>query len=388
MATHTLTDLTRDVWTESFSERGADWSVSKRVLRGGRRDGVELVEVDNGSLSFKVVPTRGMGLWKGAYQGRRLGWDSPIRDGPVHPSLVRPIESGGIGWLDGFDEWLVRCGLSHNGAPFEETIPAADGTHRHVVHALHGPIGNTPAHYLAVEIDEPAGSIAVEGRTIEGRLFASTIELTTRYVTTLGSNRLLVRDEFRNLGDRAIDFQILYHWNFGPPYLEAGARWAAPLAEIAPRNPHAATNLNSFDLYEGPRPGFEEQVFLCKLIGDGPGGRSLALLRDAQGEHGVVLRFSTAELPCFIVWKNTGGPRDGYVTGLEPSTNYPNPFPFEKNRGRTVALAPDASRVAETTLEILEGSKAVAEAVAEIAELQRRAAPVVHSKPEGSFSPI
>ena len=118
MPVHILSDLSRDVWTESFSINGPAWSVSKRLLRGGRREGVELVEVDNGLLRFKVVPTRGMSLWKGEFKGRRLGWDSPVRDGPVHPSLVRAADSGGIGWLQGFDEWLVRCGLSHNGAPF------------------------------------------------------------------------------------------------------------------------------------------------------------------------------------------------------------------------------------------------------------------------------
>ena len=236
---------------------------------------------------------------------------------------------------------------------FEDIIAAADGSHRHIVHSLHGPIGNIPAHFLSVEIDDVNGSITVEGRVVEGHLFASTIEMTTRYTTFFGSNRLVVRDEFRNLGDRPIDFQVLYHWNFGPPYLDAGANWSAPLLEIAPRTAGAASALNSFNRYEGPTPGFSEQVYLCKLIGDDSAGRTLALLRDSAGEHGVSLRFSTAQLPCFIVWKNTAGARDGYVTGLEPSTNYPNPFPFEKAQGRLVALAPDSSYIAETTLEIL-----------------------------------
>ena len=53
------------------------WSVEKRRLRGGRREGVDLIVVDNGALRFSIVPTRGMGLWKGWYEGNRLGWDSP-----------------------------------------------------------------------------------------------------------------------------------------------------------------------------------------------------------------------------------------------------------------------------------------------------------------------
>ena len=54
------------------------WSVKKHRLRGGRRDGVDLIVVDNGALRFSIVPTRGMGLWKGWYDGNR--WAG------IHPS--------------------------------------------------------------------------------------------------------------------------------------------------------------------------------------------------------------------------------------------------------------------------------------------------------------
>ena len=55
-----------------------------------------------------------------------------------------------------------------------------------------------------------------------------------------------------------------------------------------------------------------------------------ALLRNRAGDKAVALRFARAQLPCFTLWKQTGGRRDGYVTGLEPATNYPNPRPFEQ----------------------------------------------------------
>jgi hypothetical protein len=96
MPTYTLTDVARDLWVDSFTIGPADrgdastksWSVTKRTLRGGRREGVDLIRVDNGSLSFSIVPTRGMGIWKGEYRGDHLGWESPVRDGPVNPAFV------------------------------------------------------------------------------------------------------------------------------------------------------------------------------------------------------------------------------------------------------------------------------------------------------------
>ena len=120
-------------------------SVTKRRLRGGLSEGVDEIRVHNGSFSFSVLPTRGMSLWKAWSGDEEIGWKSPVR-GPVHPSLVPNNEPSGLGWLDGFDELLVRCGLESNGAPeFDE-----DGR---LKYPLHGRIGNKPAREVSVEID-------------------------------------------------------------------------------------------------------------------------------------------------------------------------------------------------------------------------------------------
>ena len=76
------------------------------LLRGGLRDGIDLIEVDNGVLSYSILPTRGMGLLRGNYHGIDLGWKAPMH-GPVHPRHVNTADRGGIGWLAGFDEWLM-----------------------------------------------------------------------------------------------------------------------------------------------------------------------------------------------------------------------------------------------------------------------------------------
>ena len=43
-------------------------------------------------------------------------------------------------------------------------------------------------------------------------------------------------------------------------------------------------------------------------------------------------------MPAFTLWKNTSAVEDGYVAGLEPATNYPNPKPFEREHGRVIRL--------------------------------------------------
>ena len=135
------------------------WSVRKQTLRGGRSDGVERIILDNGALSVDILPTRGMGIWRGSYRGHHLGWASPVRGGPIHPQFVRLEDRGGLGWLGGFDELMVRCGLAHNGPPFETfDPPGGDQSARRTMHPLHGRIANSPEHAVGVQVDDGDGT--------------------------------------------------------------------------------------------------------------------------------------------------------------------------------------------------------------------------------------
>ena len=361
------------------------WYLSRSTLREGRSAGVESIELHNGFLAFTIIPTRGMGLHRGMYYAARIGWDSPVRDGPVNPAFIRLEDRGGLGWLDGFDELMVRCGLAHNGPPFETV--AADG--RRTMHPLHGRIANIPASQVRLRVDDgPDGrTLAVAGEVAESALFHPQLVLATEYRTTPGSRRLTVRDVVTNRSDQPGEFQLLYHWNLGPPFLGAGSRVHAPIEALCPRDARAAEGVADWSTCAGPTPGFAEQAYLARLVGDGPGGKTLAMLVDPTATRAVVLRFQVDQLPCFTFWKNTGGVNDGYVVGLEPATNLPHPKAFEAARGRVVPLDPGATYVAETTLEVLDTADAVNAAIAEVDRLQATRPATIHPRPVEPFAP-
>ena len=56
------------------------------------------------------------------------------------------------------------------------------------------------------------------------------------------------------------------------------------------------------------------------------------MLYNHTADRALALRFNRQELPCFTVWKNTAALEDGYVTGLEPATNFPNFKSFERSQ--------------------------------------------------------
>lgn len=375
MPSYTLTDAAKNLCEESFHLAPGPWSVTKTRLRGGRREGVDLIHVDNGAMSFDVVPTRGMNLWKGQAGPISLGWNSPVTDGPVHPAFVDANAWGGLGWLDGFDEMLARCGLDSFGPPYEENGRT---------HTLHGRISNLPAHFVAVHDDD--GQITIEGHVHETRMFQTSLRMVTKVSTAPGSYRLTVRDEFTNLRDVPSDLQVLYHWNFGEPLLEDGARFAAPITMLTPRDRAATEGLSHYDVYGPPVPGSAEQVYYMHLAGDRQTGQTVVLLKNREGQSGVALRFSVSALPAFALWKAQGGRNDGYVTGLEPATGFPNPKPFERARHRVLSLAPGQTHVHEITLQICPNARAVQSVEGEIRDLQGQSRPEIHPRPVEPFA--
>lgn len=364
----------------------ADWSVSKTTLKGGVSEGVDVIEVNNGDLSMSILPTRGMGLWKGSYRGIPIEWKSPVAR-PVHPSLVNLEERSGLGWLGGFNELMCRCGLSFNGPPGIDRVLDNNGNPIETNLTLHGKIANRPTHYVAVEISgDGDGTIAVTGEVDESMMFAPSLRLKSTVSTTAGSNSLTIRDVVTNRGGQPTELQLLYHTNIGRPFLEEGSQLVAPVAEVAPRDPHSAAGLASLDTYAGPVAGYVEEAFFFELLSDWK-DQTQVLLKNSEGDRGLSMAFSTKQLPCFTLWKNTQTEADGYVTGLEPGTNYPNLKTFERERGRVITLAPGESYETEFTLSIHDSHDGVIQTEKQIAALQT-SHPKRHEGPIEKFSQV
>ncbi|MFH1302658.1 MAG: aldose 1-epimerase family protein [Planctomycetota bacterium] len=385
-----LTDVDSQTWIEEillnaeshpgFSEK-TDWSIHKKQLHGGLSEGVDLIEVNNGALQLSLLPTRGMGVWKGDFQGIPLEWKSPVKS-PVNPAFVNLSERGGLGWLSGFNELICRCGLISNGPP--GTDPAGNPLESELT--LHGRIANTPAHYVSLELDPAAGGwIKITGRMEEGMLFGSHLLLESTLETRLGSAEFLIRDRVTNLGPEPAESELLYHINIGAPFLEAGSRFAMPFEEMAPRDSRAAEGLKDFDTYLGPTPGYAEQAYFFHPICD-EHGESPALLFDKMGHKGFLVSFKKAALPCFTLWKNTLPESGGYVTGLEPGINFPNFKAVEREQSRVRELRSGASYETEFRISILNNSDSVDEVRQKITKLSEKRQSVIHDQPHARFS--
>lgn len=383
--TWTLTDVDRDLYIDELQLgpgdvglADCDFSLRKRTLHGGLRDGVNVVEMDNGLLRTTVLADRGMGVWRVWLGDLQVGWPSPVK-GPVHPKFVPLDEAGGIGWLSGFDELVCRCGLEYNGAP--EWSP--DGK---LKHTLHGRIANRPAHFVSATIDPDQRQMEVTGVVDEARLFGNSLRLTSTVRTAFGSPRLTISDEITNPWSLPADLALLYHINIGPPLVAEGARFDAPLETMAPRNEAAIAAVETWHDYQRPRPGAPESVLYMELAAD-QNQKTSVLLTDPAGQRGLSLSFRRDQFPYFALWKNPISYRDGYCTGLEPCINFPNGKSFEQSRGRIAQVAPGETRRFEIEMEIHVDAAGLQAARDRIAELANGVQPMIYHTPRPQWSP-
>ncbi len=370
------TNLATAEWKIGAADWGgkANWSVALRTLHGGRQEGVQVIEVNNGAMSFTIVPTRGFEVWKAQAGNLRLGWDSPAKE-IIHPSYIRLTDNGGQGWVAGFGGLMVRGGLASFGSPVQ------DGAQQLT---LHGHVDYIPASFVSVRYEAaPVPRLVFRGVVDDVQTFGPQLRLTSEISTEIGKPEFVFDDTITNLSDAPQEMQLLYHTNFGMPILGAGAEFVAPIKQVAPMNPaSSAGGLTDWNRYSGPHTApYTAKVFNMQLYADAK-GETQAMLKSSDGEKGVLMRFDTHGLPYMSLWKNEITPKAGYVTGLEPGTGFPNPRPVERAAGRVPKLAGGASYHVHLAISALNGKSQVADAARAIQALAA-SPPVVSQKPTG-----
>lgn len=343
------------------------FQIHRYRLSEGKQAGCDLIIVNSQGVCAAICPTRGMSLWRAKLDGVDCQWGSPVH-GPVHPCWVPLSEPSGLGWLDGFDELLVRCGLRSFGAPdFDDKGK--------LLCPLHGSIGNLAAEYVEVNLSQDGKRLTISGDVYETRFLLYSLRLRVQYEFNLGQQTILVRDEVTNVGGSSTAMQMLYHINYGKPVLSAGCQFHVAAHEIVARDARAVEDLATWDRYLGPTRGYSEQVYFMQPIADASGWATTMLSNPAG--QAIAVHYRAATLPYFTLWKNTACEETGYVTGLEPGTGFPNPHSFEKQKGRLVTLEPQASQTFELKLEASRSSTRIEQLKQQIHSLQDSAQPML-----------
>ncbi|MEG3223909.1 aldose 1-epimerase family protein, partial [Vibrio gigantis] len=350
-----------DITNQKLGFENTQFSIEKLRLHGGKQEGVDLIVINNGELEVTLVPTRGMGIFNVEKDGKRiLGWDSPVKE-IVNPVYIDLESRNGLGWLDGFNEMMVRCGYEWTGHP------GLDDNGQLL--SLHGRAQNTPSSTIKVIIDDKVPhKITIEGTVSERTFKKAELVTKTSFSITPGENRFTVNDTLTNNADYDDEYQIIYHSNFGHPILEQGSKVYAAASEISPFNSYAEKGLEDWQTYLGPTKGFDEMVYNLKPLAD-QNGNILAVLHNKAGNLGVSMQYNTNQLPVLTIWKNTDTLQQGYVTGIEPGTSYAYNTKYQRPLGLVPTIDSGESKNFDITYTVLSSSKEVNRAVNDVSKL-------------------
>ncbi len=275
----------------------------------GKARGTRALEFRTGSgFEFTVLPDKCLDIHSLRYRGVTLSQQS--KNGLTGNTWGQPIPGNFSTSVSG--GMLFTSGLLNAGP---------DCVDNGLYHQSHGNIGITPAENLCARSywDGDEYKLEVSGTMRESGLFKQNLLLTRKITTALGSDELTIEDTLENLTALPEEFCLLYHFNFGFPFLSEDLALDFGENECLPRTPEAAAGLGEAEKMIHPEHDFFEHVFFRKMV-PGADGIARVTARNANLGIGAEISYETENLPNLCQWKSM---RAGdYALGIEPANMY------------------------------------------------------------------
>ncbi|WP_284392630.1 aldose 1-epimerase family protein [Devosia yakushimensis] len=279
-------------------------------LEDGPGRGQRLLVVRNATgIGCEIALDRGFDISSATWRGINIGWNSA--NGLPWPP--HPIDAEhGVGFYRNLDGFLVTCGLDHIGGA--RKTGAEHFIHKHrreVFHPLHGRISSQRATLSGYGItwEQDVPTIWAEGMVRQSAVFGENLILRRRIQIEVFGTRVDIADTVENAGFRPTPHAMLYHLNFGYPFLDQNTRISGDISpdftaafNDGDKRPHP----DFVDYYEGIAVQPNQAIATIEL-------RNEALLGGMRAR----LSYPTAALPALGIWRAF---QSGiYALALEPA---------------------------------------------------------------------
>jgi len=285
-----------------YSNASSIYGARRVELIQGRGRGQRLVEVKTAAgLRATFLEDRCLDICELEYQGVNLGFLS--KNGIISTALANPeTDSFTKYWSGGF---LSTCGLRNTGPSCtvgSEFFPT------------HGHIGITPAEY--VNLDVTPREVVISGKMRETALFGPCLEMTRKITIPSDGAKIIVKDTIRNLTPEAETIFLLYHINFGFPFLGEDLELYFPEGDVKGRTPEAE---EAIDKHTEITPPIDEEPELVYFHLTKQKRATVNLTNQRLGINATI-QYDSTKLPILAQWKCM---RSGdYALGIEPGTSF------------------------------------------------------------------
>ncbi len=253
-------------------------------FNSGKEVGIEGLLANVGPLEVCFNKTNALDIAWVRYKGNCISFLSKNGLNTRRGSFAQNFEGG----------FLYTCGMD-NVSSCVEGMP------------IHGSLHHLKAD--GVHAIEEEDRVIVSGYVDDSSLFGQNLRLVRKYVVTADS--ITINDEVVNLGYEKAEYVLLYHINYGYPFLDEGlvidmpARESIPLTEISKENLEDRFNINE------PRDGYTEHVFYHYL------DEGHVRLTNQKLKTTIEMIYSTEDYPVTLEWKSMVS--GDYALGIEPS---------------------------------------------------------------------
>lgn len=314
-------------------------SIEEIELKEGRADGLKVYRVrSSNGLAFDLLPGRNMDIGDLSYGGVNISLLT--RNGKCAPQFMYPVGGEFERFFNAGMLWTV--GLKNSGPNYH------DGAQ---FHHYHGRIATLPVEqswkrsfFEGDEFFLSAGSV-----TRDTTIGEYNLEFVREIRTSLSEPEIIITDSIENLDSKETDYVLLYHFNFGFPFIDESLRMLFPdsKAPIIPGNPESEKLIGEWDLMKEPVDGDAENLFFHSLEPGKDGMVTVKLENPAIG-IGATIRYDTAYLPYLVEWRSIVAGE--YAVGIEPSNNFIGGMPAEREAGRARMIAPGEKHIIRTML--------------------------------------
>jgi len=300
-------------------------SIEEVELKDGRAGGLKAFHVRSiNGLAFDLLPGKCLDIAALSYKGINISLLT--RNGVCTPENIFPANGefehyfgGGMLWTGG----LKNCGPNF----IDENSQ---------FHHYHGRIGTLPteqswkrSYFEGNEYILSSGAV-VRDTTIEGY----NLELVRKVETSMSNAEIVITDTIENLDYRDTDYLILYHFNFGFPFVDESLKLIFPEAKapVIAGNEATKSLLQDWDKITIPIENETENLIFHTLQPDTDRVITVRLENPKLG-IGAYIRYDLEYLPYLVEWKCM---RSGeYALGIEPSNNLIGGMRAEREAGRS-----------------------------------------------------
>ena len=334
--------------------------LKRYFYNSGRAKGVEAIDVDNGTgLCFTVLADRGLDIGRLCYKNIPVSFIS--RTGIVSP---RYFDARGTEWLRSFTAgFLTTCGLSHVGEPC--TFEGTD-------YNLHGLYSSLPAELsiISAEWINDKYEMCVAGKIRQAKQQYENIVLTRKIKCDLGEDKILIEDLIENEGSKTEPLMILYHMNFGYPFINPDSEIVIPTKRVRGWDNFSQNRLEDHLKVAEPDSDAPNLVYLHDVYADESGSSAFMINnREVKPEIGMSVWYNKNVLHSLGQWSYFC--KRDYLLALEPCNNQIMGIAHEQQNGTLQYIKPGEIVRTRFEIHLFNGWEQIAEEREKIINLKR-----------------